>query len=109
MDCTVRTGTVDFSTTILLLVATSAIFRAQSSQFLMLAARPAPIPVTLVGVFTETKMMSASAIAPSKSVEKNKFLCFQPKISQFQAKKRETKDEIHLPRACSTTSCSPGS
>eukprot|EP00968_Pinguiococcus_pyrenoidosus_P016774 scaffold1637_cov253-Pinguiococcus_pyrenoidosus.AAC.14 len=42
----VRTGTVDFSTTILSLRATSAIFRAQSSQFLMFAALPAPMPFT---------------------------------------------------------------
>ena len=40
----VLTGTVLFSTTILSVVETSAILRAQSSQFLMLAARPAPIP-----------------------------------------------------------------
>eukprot|EP00968_Pinguiococcus_pyrenoidosus_P027468 scaffold7381_cov310-Pinguiococcus_pyrenoidosus.AAC.14 len=48
----VRTGTVDFSTTILSQLATSAILRAQSSQFLMLAARPAPMPCVFVGVFT---------------------------------------------------------
>ncbi len=74
MDSAVRTGTVDFSTTILSEVATSAILRAQSSQFLMLAARPAPIPVTLVGVLTETKMISASRMVASMSVEKKRFL-----------------------------------
>ena len=61
-------------TTILSDVATSAIFLAQSSQFLMLAALPAPTPLVLVGVFTLTKMISASAIAASIFVEKNKFL-----------------------------------
>ena len=45
----VRTGTVDFSTTILGEVDTSAILRAQSSQFLTLAARPAPIPCWFCG------------------------------------------------------------
>ena len=34
-----------FSTTILFEVATRAMLRAQSSQFLMLAARPAPMPL----------------------------------------------------------------
>mmetsp|Transcript_26117 Transcript_26117/g.61218 ORF Transcript_26117/g.61218 Transcript_26117/m.61218 type:complete len:313 (+) Transcript_26117:564-1502(+) len=83
----VRTGTVDFSTTILLEVAISAILRAQSSQFLTLAARPAPIPWVLVGVLTEMKMMSASAMVSSMAVEKNMF----------------------LPRTDCTTSRSPGS
>lgn len=45
----VRTGTVDFSTTILGEVDTSAILRAQSSQFLTLAARPAPMPCWFCG------------------------------------------------------------
>ena len=57
--CAVRTRTVLFSTTILPLLDTSAILRAQSPQFLTLAARPAPIPMVLVGVLTEMKMMSA--------------------------------------------------
>lgn len=52
MESAVRTGTVDFSTTILPLLATAAIWRAHSSQFLMLAARPAPMPEVLVGVLT---------------------------------------------------------
>jgi hypothetical protein len=68
------TGTVDFSTTILSDVATSAILRAHNSQFLIFAARPEPIPDVLVGVFTLTKIISASTIAASISVEKNKFL-----------------------------------
>mmetsp|Transcript_1487 Transcript_1487/g.4033 ORF Transcript_1487/g.4033 Transcript_1487/m.4033 type:complete len:280 (+) Transcript_1487:397-1236(+) len=72
MAAAVRTGTVDFSTTILSVVATSAILRAQSSQFLMLAARPAPMPWVLVGVFTEMKMMSASMSASSMLVEKKR-------------------------------------
>lgn len=70
----VRTGTVDFSTTILLDKETSAILRAHNSQFLMLAARPAPIPVVFVGVLTLTNMMSASMMAASIEVEKNKLL-----------------------------------
>ena len=74
IDEAVRTGTVDFSTTILSLVATSAIFLAHSSQFLILAALPAPMPVTLVGVFTLTNTMSASTMAASILVEKNRFL-----------------------------------
>lgn len=72
--CAVRTGTVLFSTTILPLSDTSAILRAQSSQFLTLAARPAPIPMVLVGVLTEMKMMSAFLISASMSVEKKRFL-----------------------------------
>lgn len=46
----VRTGTVDFSTTTFGVSATSAILRAHSSQFLMLAALPAPIPVVCPAV-----------------------------------------------------------
>lgn len=61
-------------TTILSEVATSAILRAQSSQFLMFAARPAPMPAILVGVFTDTKMTSASTMAASMFVEKKRFL-----------------------------------
>jgi len=38
------------------------------------AAIPAPIPAFFVGVLTETKIMSASMIAWSTSVVKNKFL-----------------------------------
>lgn len=40
----------------------------------MLAALPAPTPLVFVGVFTLTKIISASAIAASMFVEKNKFL-----------------------------------
>ena len=74
IDSAVRTGTVDFSTTILSDRATSAILRAHNSQFLIFAARPAPIPVVLVGVFTLTKIISDSWIIASTAVEKNKFL-----------------------------------
>jgi len=35
---------------------------------------PLPIPYVLVGVFTEIKIISASSIASSTFVEKNKFL-----------------------------------
>jgi hypothetical protein len=73
MAWAVRTGTVDFSTTILGEVATSAILRAHSSQFLMLAARPAPMPCVLVGVLTLMKMMSAAWISSSMLVEKKRF------------------------------------
>ena len=69
----VLTGTVDFSTTILSEVDTLAMVRAQSSRFLTLAALPAPMPYVFVGVFTDTKMMSASLMAPSTSVVKNRF------------------------------------
>ena len=74
IDSAVRTGTVDFSTTILSDFAISAIFLAHNSQFLIFAALPAPIPLVLVGVFTLTKMMSASKRAASISVEKKRFL-----------------------------------
>jgi hypothetical protein len=57
-------------TTILLEVATSAVFLAQNLQFLILAS----IHVILVGVFTLAKIVSASTIAPSTSIEKNKLL-----------------------------------
>ncbi len=52
MASAVFTGTVDFSTTILLLVETDAIRRAAPSQYVRSAALPAPIPWVLVGVFT---------------------------------------------------------
>lgn len=38
------------------------------------AAKPAPTPELFVGVLTDTKIRSASMIALSTSVEKNKFL-----------------------------------
>uniref|UniRef100_A0A0D9ZDE6 WRKY domain-containing protein n=1 Tax=Oryza glumipatula TaxID=40148 RepID=A0A0D9ZDE6_9ORYZ len=67
----VLTGTVDFSTTILSDLDTSAIILAALSQS---AALPAPRPRVLVGVFTDTKMMSASATCFSTSVLKKRFL-----------------------------------
>jgi hypothetical protein len=72
MAVAVLTGTVLFSTTILSEVETSAILRAHSSQFLMLAARPAPIPWVLVGVLTEMNIMSALLISSSMLVEKKR-------------------------------------
>ena len=48
----VLTGTVDFSTTILLEVETAAIIRAAPSQYVRSAAFPAPTPRVFVGVFT---------------------------------------------------------
>ena len=74
MDSAERTGTVDFSTTILSDFAISAILRAHNSQFFMFAALPAPNPEVLVGVLTLTKIMSASRIASSIPVEKKRFL-----------------------------------
>jgi hypothetical protein len=70
----VRTGTVDFSTTIFGVRDTLAMVRAHDSRYLRSAARPAPMPNVFVGVFTDTKMMSAASISASTSVEKNKFL-----------------------------------
>ena len=58
-------------------VETSAIFRAQSSQFLIFAALPAPKPVIFVGVFTLTKMISASIIESSTAVVKKRFLAIK--------------------------------
>jgi hypothetical protein len=55
-------------------VATSAIFLAHNSQFLIFDANPAPIPVVLVGVLTLIKIISAAIIVSSIAVEKNKFL-----------------------------------
>ena len=52
MASAVLTGTVLFSTMILLLVDTLAIMRAAPSQYARSAAFPAPTPVILVGVFT---------------------------------------------------------
>mmetsp|Transcript_5581 Transcript_5581/g.16838 ORF Transcript_5581/g.16838 Transcript_5581/m.16838 type:complete len:232 (-) Transcript_5581:180-875(-) len=67
-------GTVDFSMMILFVLDTSAIFRAHSSMYLTSAAEPLPRPYVLVGVFTDTKTISASATAVSTSVEKKRFL-----------------------------------
>ena len=83
----VRTGKVDFSTTILSVVALARICRAVFSQYWRSAARPAPSPNVLVGVFTDTKMMSASRMPEVISVEKNRL----------------------RPRARRTTSSRPGS
>jgi len=83
----VCTGTVDFSTMIFDEVATLAMLRAQASMFFTFDAHPLPIPLVLVGVLTEIKIMSASVMFRSISVEKNKF----------------------LPRTDSTISLSPGS
>lgn len=52
MASAVLTGTVLFSTMILLLVLTLAIMRAAPSQYVRSAALPAPIPLVLVGVLT---------------------------------------------------------
>ena len=52
MASAVLTGTVDFSTMILLDVEHAAIMRAAPSQYVRSAALPAPIPLVLVGVFT---------------------------------------------------------
>ncbi len=87
MASAVRTGRVLFSTTTLDEVEHSTIWRAVFSQYCKSAARPAPWPKVLVGVLTLTKMMSASAMFCSLSVEKNRF----------------------LPRAARTTSFRPGS
>ena len=69
----VRTGSVDFSTTILSRFAAAEIVRALDSQYWRSLARPAPRPKVLVGVFTPTKMMSHFLMQPSMSVEKNRF------------------------------------
>ena len=52
MASAVLPGTVDFSTTILLLVETEAIMRAAPSQYVRSAALSAPTPRVFVGVFT---------------------------------------------------------
>ena len=67
------TGTVLFSTTILLDFAASAIVRAQLSTYFKSAERPFPNPLVFVGVFTEMKIKSASSMFFETSVEKNKF------------------------------------
>lgn len=68
------TGTVLFSTTILLLFEQSAINRAQLSTCFKSAARPFPLPLVLGGVLTEMKTRSASSTCFLTSEEKNKFL-----------------------------------
>ena len=64
----------------------------------MFAALPAPTPEVLVGVFTETKMISASAMAASIFVEKNKFL------KKMRRRKKE-KEIIWESRLLRQTSC----
>ena len=68
----VRTGRVLFSTTILSVVACCRIWRATRSKYCRSEARPAPWPNVLVGVLTQTKITSASAMALGVSVEKNR-------------------------------------
>mmetsp|Transcript_23465 Transcript_23465/g.64691 ORF Transcript_23465/g.64691 Transcript_23465/m.64691 type:complete len:230 (+) Transcript_23465:1092-1781(+) len=87
MASAVFTGTVDFSTTILLEVDTEAMRRAAPSQYVKSAAFPAPMPVVFVGVFTLTNTMSASPTCFLVSVLKNRL----------------------RPLAALTTSSSPGS
>jgi hypothetical protein len=58
MASAVLTGTVDFSTTILLDLATEAISLAAPSQYVRSAAFPAPTPLVLVGVLTLRKEQS---------------------------------------------------
>jgi hypothetical protein len=57
----------------LLVLETAAIVRAALSQYVKSAALPLPNPVFFVGVLTETKIISDSAIAASTSVLKNRF------------------------------------
>lgn len=73
IDSAVRHGTVDFSTTILLVVDTSAIVRTAASKSCRFEATPRPNPSHLVGVLTLTKISSASLMAFSTSVEKKRF------------------------------------
>ena len=83
----VRTGSVDFSTIIFPSSAISRMLRAVFSQYCKSEAFPAPCPKVFVGVFTDTKIMSASLIAAGISVLKNRL----------------------RPRARLTTSSKPGS
>mmetsp|Transcript_39027 Transcript_39027/g.76294 ORF Transcript_39027/g.76294 Transcript_39027/m.76294 type:complete len:237 (-) Transcript_39027:322-1032(-) len=95
MASAVCTGTVLFSTMILVLPFSSpsdaeqalAMDRAAPSQYVRSAARPLPKPYSLVGVLTDTKMISACRTASSISVVK----------------------KSRLPRTASTTSLRPGS
>lgn len=87
IDSAVLQGTVDFSTTIFEEVATRAIRRVAASMNERSEANPAPIPLVFVGVFTDTKMISARLMHPSTSVEKKRF----------------------LPRHCCTMASRPGS
>ncbi len=87
MASAVRTGRVLFSTMILARSEWATISWAVFSQYCRSEAMPAPWPKVLVGVLTETKMMSASRMPAAMSVEKNRL----------------------RPRASRTTSSSPGS
>ena len=73
IDCAVRHGTVDFSTTILSSLATYAMFRAAVSTNVRSMAASFPIPLALVGVLTQTKMRSASSMALLILIEKWRF------------------------------------
>mmetsp|Transcript_41906 Transcript_41906/g.65492 ORF Transcript_41906/g.65492 Transcript_41906/m.65492 type:complete len:241 (+) Transcript_41906:761-1483(+) len=81
MASAVDTGTVLFSTTILLPlkslvspVRAALMERAAPSQYVRSAALPFPNPYSLVGVLTATKMISASLTAETMSVLKKRFL-----------------------------------
>ena len=63
MAWAVRTGKVDFSTTILSVLATRAICLAHNSIYFKSAAIPLPTPYVFVGVLTEIKIKSASSMA----------------------------------------------
>mmetsp|Transcript_55 Transcript_55/g.202 ORF Transcript_55/g.202 Transcript_55/m.202 type:complete len:230 (-) Transcript_55:325-1014(-) len=78
MASAVFTGTVDFSTMILLDVDTDAIMRAAPSQYVRSAALPAPTPRVFVGVLTLTNTTSASATCFLTSVLKKRL---RPKAS----------------------------
>ena len=82
----VLTGTVDFSTTMVSLWHTRATDLAALCAIERSAARPAPIPALLVGVFTAMNTMSAVASTLSSVVKKRL-----------------------RPRVARTTSVSPGS
>ena len=60
----------------------------------MLAALPAPTPLVFVGVFTLTKMISASAIAASMFVEKNKFLNKYSEVRKYARANLILKSEL---------------
>mmetsp|Transcript_23835 Transcript_23835/g.61399 ORF Transcript_23835/g.61399 Transcript_23835/m.61399 type:complete len:208 (+) Transcript_23835:1176-1799(+) len=70
----VRTGTVERSTTTLGESASDAMCRAFTSQKRTSGASPAPMPAVLIGVFTATKISSASRITRAMSFTKNRLL-----------------------------------
>ena len=61
-------------TMILLDLDTAAMVRAADSQYVRSASLPLPSPFFVVGVFTDTKIISATAKDPATSVVKNRFL-----------------------------------